>query len=539
MPQRPIFAIFEGGGAKGVAHIGAVAACEANDFYFVGVAGASAGAIIASLIAAGFTANEILDPASPATNLLARYGETPISLVGRSAWDESKVYAAKVKAAFGKGRVKPWLARGWLYGRRKAMMAALERGGFFDTGHAREVLNAILRDQVEAVRTANGLGPPHPQVVRFGDLDPELCPEFRALKIIAANVDTQELTIFDRKRYAGLEVTQAVAASISIPGVFRAVEITNAEGVAERYMDGGAVANLPVWVFANEKRDYERAFSDQEPVPIVGFTLKPKTIMAEENGGLPASLQYFGQGLATALNGSQAVIQDFLDDLTVAPLRTDLGLLKFDAPLQEMVDAYHDGRSDAHRHLKHHLTDFPALVRRELADFHDAMRRRLVARLPPSSRRRRRLLRTAIVQPAGREDFRVTFGHNMARDADDRLSLDLRGRGAALAFVQRDAVFAPVGPAWTEPERDYMTKYERALARRDVRAIIALPIFPDADDWLIADPQQRPAPIGVVAIDGDRDAELASAFADDQLMSLLKADSTLLYGTLRTEIPSG
>jgi NTE family protein len=539
MAQRPIFAIFEGGGAKGVAHIGAVAACEANAFYFVGVAGASAGAIIASLIAAGFTANEILDPTAPETNLLARHKETPISLVGRETWDQAKRYEDRIKAAAQSGRFKSWPARWWLYQNRKPVMTALNRGGFFETEHARKVLNTILREQVKAVRVANGLKAPHPEVVRFRDLDPELCPEFRALKIIAANVDTQELTIFDRKRYPDLEVALAVTASISIPGVFQPVAIPSAEGVAERYMDGGAVANLPVWVFANEKRDYERAFPNQAAVPIVGFTLKPKTIKDDQDSAVPAWVHYFGKGLATALNGSQAVIQDFLDDLTVAPLRTDLGLLKFDASLAEMVVAYNDGRSDAHRHLKHYLTDYPALVRRELADFHETVRRRLSARLPPRARRRRILLRAAIVQEAGREDFRVTYGHNMSRDADDRLSLDVRGRGAALAFVQRDAVFAPVGPTWAHPARDFMTKYERALARREIKAIIALPIFPDADDWLISDPMQRPTPCGVVAIDSDRDIELAAAFDDEHLMSILKAASTLLYSTLRTELPSG
>ena len=41
--SRPIFAIFEGGGAKGIAHVGAYAAADEMGLEFVGVAGASAG----------------------------------------------------------------------------------------------------------------------------------------------------------------------------------------------------------------------------------------------------------------------------------------------------------------------------------------------------------------------------------------------------------------------------------------------------------------------------------------------------------------
>lgn len=86
MTARPIFGIFEGGGAKGVAHVGALAACEENGFYFVGVAGASAGAIIATLIAAGLSASDLLDPSAPQNNILRRYGETPLSLLGEAEW---------------------------------------------------------------------------------------------------------------------------------------------------------------------------------------------------------------------------------------------------------------------------------------------------------------------------------------------------------------------------------------------------------------------------------------------------------------------
>ena len=47
--SRPIFAIFEGGGAKGIANVGAYAAAGEMGLDFVGVAGASAGSIVAAL----------------------------------------------------------------------------------------------------------------------------------------------------------------------------------------------------------------------------------------------------------------------------------------------------------------------------------------------------------------------------------------------------------------------------------------------------------------------------------------------------------
>src|ERR1044071_3130143 len=51
--------VFEGGGAKGIAYAGALLALQEKRCWFRAVAGASAGAITAALIASGLTPEEI------------------------------------------------------------------------------------------------------------------------------------------------------------------------------------------------------------------------------------------------------------------------------------------------------------------------------------------------------------------------------------------------------------------------------------------------------------------------------------------------
>ena len=54
--------VFEGGGVRGIAHVGALLEAEESFGYeWQNVAGTSAGAIIAALIAAGYRAGEIRD----------------------------------------------------------------------------------------------------------------------------------------------------------------------------------------------------------------------------------------------------------------------------------------------------------------------------------------------------------------------------------------------------------------------------------------------------------------------------------------------
>jgi NTE family protein len=59
MTERRVDAVFEGGGVKGIGLVGAVAATEARGFVFENVAGTSAGAIVAALVAAGYSAAEL------------------------------------------------------------------------------------------------------------------------------------------------------------------------------------------------------------------------------------------------------------------------------------------------------------------------------------------------------------------------------------------------------------------------------------------------------------------------------------------------
>lgn len=58
--------VFEGGGALGAAYIGVLTALRSNNIWFKRVAGNSAGAIVASLIAAGYTEDELAYLSAPA-----------------------------------------------------------------------------------------------------------------------------------------------------------------------------------------------------------------------------------------------------------------------------------------------------------------------------------------------------------------------------------------------------------------------------------------------------------------------------------------
>lgn len=86
---RKAFVAFQGGGAKGISHVGALSAVERADIEVLGVAGTSAGAIVAALVAAGYTSREIFAGNTTKNHLLTDIDSTWVSatkLFGSKGW---------------------------------------------------------------------------------------------------------------------------------------------------------------------------------------------------------------------------------------------------------------------------------------------------------------------------------------------------------------------------------------------------------------------------------------------------------------------
>jgi NTE family protein len=205
--------VCEGGGVKGIGLAGACAVLEEHGYKPQNVAGTSAGAITAALIAAGYTADELREIVF-AMNFLEfrdRAWEDRIPLAGRSVsvLKDLGVYEGKV--------FESWI-RGLLAGKGVTTFADL------------------VSDE-------------------YGD-DPRY--RFR-LQVIASDVTTHRLLVLPRD--AGelgfepeeLDVASAVRMSMSIPIFFEPSCITNAKTRREHVIvDGGMLSNYPVWLYDSE-----------------------------------------------------------------------------------------------------------------------------------------------------------------------------------------------------------------------------------------------------------------------------------------------
>lgn len=190
-----VYGVFEGGGVRGTALVGAVAAAEKKGIGFRAVAGTSAGAIVASLIAAGYKAKEMR---ALLTETDFKKFMDPVSRV--PLW---KYYALWRRLGLYKGdEFHRWIA---------------------------EKISIKLTGLRHNSPTFEKMPIP--------------------LTVIAADIVRQQVKVFSRRRTPDVAVADAVRMSMSIPFFFCPVRFGK-----EVIVDGGVLSNFPAWAFEEERK---------------------------------------------------------------------------------------------------------------------------------------------------------------------------------------------------------------------------------------------------------------------------------------------
>jgi NTE family protein len=518
MEERPIFAIFQGGGAKGIAHVGAMKAAEENGFAIMAVAGTSAGAVIATLVAAGLDADKIFDPRNQNDNILRWFGKEPLDFFGKSNWDSF--------LCFWKGWRCLFDCRMW-----KVLWAVFRDRGYFHTEYIRKFVNDVLRwrlEQLYGAYSSHGSSWTVPDRVKFKDLDYTKFPrEVLPLKIVATNMRTGGLAIFDQTLTPEIDVADAVVASLAIPGVFKPVTMLS-DSKDGPFVDGGLVSNLPIWVFAEEKLEWEREYPEDPPIPIVGFSLAEMPRSDEPLSEINAFINFCKIIVDTVLSGSQTITRQFVEDLEVVKIETSFSMLDFDRPWPDFCMAYNEGKACAKDQLTSAMILKPDLVQEELEKIVEEVRANIDARRLTAMKPALKHYRGSLVQLAGQRTLRVKYAVNMKADADDRLILDERSNGAAAAYSSRGLAFQD----FRDPKAlDFMTKYEKALVRRDLFGAICVPIFEDKAEWSKGEKEPRNRPLGVFCFDSDEDIEVD--YNDPAFKDFIVRRSTVLQAAMK------
>jgi NTE family protein len=333
--------VFEGGGVKGIGLAGAFAALEQRGFEHKSVAGASAGAITAALVAAGYRAAE-LD-------------------------------AILTKIPFPEFKDTGWEDRVPLIG--KAVTILLERGIYE---------GRFFQTWIQSLLEAKG-------VTRFGDIvdeDAEKPQNRWRLRVIASDVTHRRMLVLPNDaEHLGiepdeLEIAYAVRMSMSIPVFFEPVVHRNPRtGEQHLIVDGGMLSNFPVWLFDAEGRDprwptFGLLLVEPDPKVPIGHRLE-----GDEHGAERGSVIDYFKSLASTMMAAHDRL--YVEKATYArtiPIPTlGVGTTEFDITPARVSSLYDSGHEAASRFLDQ--WDFAAYIEEFRRGKEHSRRRDLVREL--------------------------------------------------------------------------------------------------------------------------------------------------------------
>lgn len=511
-------AVFEGGGAKGFAHIGALQAAEQRGIKFERVAGTSIGAVIAALVSAGYSGHELF-------HIDGRTGERggllnfdPLSRLTPQDWQNWQQFrgdflapapiGAQTRSNGVRSPLRGWLAAkpDWL-GRLgiAAVVRAVLRWVRF-AGRAlkhRLVLRSVwshfgvtgtegLRSWLDdALRAKLGIDRP----VTFGDL--RRCP----LKVVATDIVSGQLRVFGGDGDSGLVVADAVVASASFPLFFRPALLQGA-----LHVDGGLLSNLPAWVFDEEIR------GSPDRIPIFGFRLVERS--TTKAGIAPANFTQFLASLIRAtIFGARHLETRGVEDYYVIDLATPIDTLALDEVRIRSMDLVEAGRIGFQQFFAREIGPKDPQEMRELLNVFALLFKQAIAQLIEW----RGTPRAALILP--RDDRFARVAYSSHEDADDRVLIHMTSPGPASCFSLREPVLSIIPELSEALQLHPLYKFEHALRRKETQTVYALPIFDDPTDWKVADPITRRAPIGILTFDAE--ANLKGVMGDQGLEDLL------------------
>ena len=492
------YAIFQGGGAKGFAHVGALRAAEERGIRFKGVAGTSIGAIVAALIAAGYRADELfaMDGRVPAGVL----DIDPLEVIDEADWREIEAlgdaiaaFATRPMRRMRDKFVNLWLRQLQLAVAHRRILARLAREyGMTGTAGLVSWLDRLL---------AAKLAPGPSGRVCFGDLGVPL-------RVVAADLVTGSTRIFGGSDDAGMAVADAVAASACYPGVFAPVALGGS-----LFVDGGLVSNLPAWVFDAERR------SDPGFVPTFGIRFVDAGVDAVDGRRSPADfLKFLRRLMDTAVSGASQLESRAIDDYYPVDLAVEVPTLSFSGLRARAPGMIERGRRDMLRFFETTVgPQDPERIRRVLRVVAIVVRRRLGL---GGAVRAYVLMRVPVGTRA-----RVFYSAGMERHADDRMVLELDDPGPASPLLRREPVLVRYRALMEAPGGLY-AKYERVMRPASVVSAYSIPIFDDPGQWLMLDPLLREEPYAALVLDAEDD--MRAAILDQDVEDLLAGVAQLV-----------
>jgi NTE family protein len=466
------YAILDGGGVKGAALAGCLKAAEEQGIQFEGYGGSSAGALVATLAAVGYSADE----------LRAILNETSFTVF---LDDEGAALARLQSIPRRIGHPLHYWRHYWSdYRFVKQAMASL---GLYPGRPIRTFLLKKIADKVPALRD---------QVdISFQELKAQGC---KPVKVVATDLGTREPTVYSAAGGSELDgsVIEAVRASMSYPFVFQPVKINN-----RYFVDGGLCSSLPVFLFEAERAE--------KPLPIIAFDLVQRTPDRAESYEFG---DFCSDMLASALESADFLLRTVVRNIHHVRVHVPENIQTLDFSLDEhKAEAlFNAGMAATHSYFSRVVPQWAQAENDvELLQARVGVSNELVTPvleaigLEFERQTRSRSVRVSVTLPTGRGTRIVTYQFGMDRDPDIDLELAVAAGCSGRAWTTKRPVAADLLAAKGSFEAEWgLTREQQNKVRVDRQSMMSFPIF-DVTDPMSAVSVDHRRLLGIVSVDSE------------------------------------
>jgi predicted acylesterase/phospholipase RssA len=309
--------VFEGGGCRAAAHVGAFEEAVKCGVNFSEVAGTSAGAIVAALVGAGATPDYLL-----CTVAHLKFNSLLSDAKGRIATP-------------GFARV----ASHFLFGSKPVLARIARRGSAYSSERIQQWVDDRLAE----------LLPHAPRPIKFKDL---LLPTW----IVATDLSGRRAKVWSTKNTPDENVGFAVRCSCSIPLFFEPV----AAG-SDLYVDGGMLSNLPLFVFAHDRGN--------------ALSLGGRILAFRLEGDVAQTTEWRMEWLIerlidTAISGATAIQHSLLKSVSTVYIPThNISATDFDIPDTDVESLLSSGRAAVREFIKSEHTHIDNALSSDVARY--------------------------------------------------------------------------------------------------------------------------------------------------------------------------
>ncbi|EOW9474660.1 patatin-like phospholipase family protein [Vibrio cholerae] len=323
------YAVFEGGGVKGAALAGALAAARENNINFVGYGGASAGSIVAFLATIGYTPEELL-------RTLLKYQLTDYledqsgeKLTMPKGWLDNFKSSKTKKFFMTLSPIVYWLASKKFRRISAGIKSSVLRNGLYSTCNLEKILWELFVAKYPNFQFTDKKCITFKQLFTLTNIE---------LKVIVSDVHSGQAVIFgyDNEETAHSCVISAVCASSSYPLVFEPNTTLKDNCIL---VDGGLSCNLPTFIF-NDK--------NHKKLPLYAFDLYKDSEYEIAPIGSKNIFEFGWSLISTSLEASNAILSSLIDAIPIkVRVPNSIKTLDFDLKKAAIIEMYETGKHSA------------------------------------------------------------------------------------------------------------------------------------------------------------------------------------------------